>query len=49
MIKCKLCKKITEKREATGKFTTYKKLEPKGREIIREVTVCMNCNGEKLI
>jgi hypothetical protein len=34
MIKCALCKRITNKGESTGKFTTYVKVRHKCRNVI---------------
>ncbi len=53
MIKCSSCKRQTQKGETTGKFKTmvYKDIndKSKGKRIFKEVTVCMNCNGENLL
>ena len=49
MIKCNLCKIVARKGESTGKFRTYGRIKPKGKKIIRESIVCMNCNGENLL
>lgn len=48
MIKCKSCKRITLQKESTGTFTTYRKLE-KGKEIVNEIMICVNCSGECLL
>ncbi len=53
MIKCKLCKRQTEKGEATGKFNTLVYIDPKdkskGKRIYSSIIVCVNCNGERLL
>ena len=49
MIRCNLCKRVTEKGEPTGKFRTWGYIEPKGKKTIRESIVCMNCKGEVLL
>lgn len=46
MIRCKLCGRVTEKRETTGRFTTFIDTAPKGRRAVGSLIVCMNCNGE---
>ena len=49
MITCFLCKRVTGKKEPTGKFTTYFNwIDKQGQErkdIKYEKKVCANCNG----
>lgn len=46
MIKCPMCKRITEKGEPTGTFRLMENLE-KGKRIVSSQRVCINCMGEK--
>ncbi len=49
MIKCKLCKRVTKKKETTGLFVTYVYKNPEkmeeGKRIYASKKVCMDCNG----
>ena len=53
MIKCRLCKRQTNKGEPTGKFYTMVYIDPhdksKGKRIFEEKVVCMGCKGECLL
>ncbi len=53
MIKCKLCKRITEKKKPTGLFITYVYKNPErkeeGKRIYSAKKVCMNCHGSCLL
>lgn len=47
IIKCKKCRKQTEKGESTGKLTYYDK-EGRGRQIMEEKIVCWSCSEKKV-
>ena len=53
MIKCNLCKRITEKGKSTGLFIEYYKWEDhKGiihKDIHSTIKCCMNCRGSCLL
>ena len=46
MIKCKKCKRQTERGESTGKFNVVENLYPKGKRIVSSQIVCIDCSGE---
>ncbi len=47
MIKCKKCKRYTEKGRATGTLNVVENLDTKGKRIVSSQIVCIGCSGEK--